>query len=62
MTNVQHIDFSFPSVQKSKFWLKQALPEKVAKTTKKKTVRSSVIYKYRVLCSPSSDKDAAQNL
>ena len=60
--NVQYIDFSFLSVQKTKFWLKQTLPEKVAKTTKNKTVCFSVIYKYRVLCSLSSDKDAVQNL
>ena len=33
---VQHIGFSFLSVQKSKFWLKKILPEKVAKTTKKR--------------------------
>lgn len=59
---VQHIDFSFLSVQKSKFWLKQTLPEKVAKTTKIKAVCSRVIYKYRILCSLSSDKAAVQNL
>lgn len=60
--NVQRIDFSFLSVQKSKFWLKRTLHEKVAKTTKNKTVCSSVIYKYRLLYSLSSGEDTVQNL
>lgn len=59
---VQQIDLSFPSVQKSYFWLKQTLPKKVAKTIKTKTVCSSFVYKHRVPCSLSSDKDAVQNL
>lgn len=61
--NVQHTGFSYLSVQRSKFWLKQTLPEKVVKTTKNKALCSSVIYRgYFVLSSKMKVQPRISNI